>query len=217
MPMKFHVILLIINLLAWFSCVDLSPKLNCNVSIEGNNLLYTDVPNTIHIEGLNSRGNSLKLKVNEKYLPPSEENRFKVLLEKPGISTLTLLDTIKNKVLAKKVFKVKELPLPILSLDNVSPLEYQVYKKQILASKYLWSEIYNIDISVQCPVISFSILAKKANQEYKLHSSSNKLTLEQKEYIKTLESKKHIIITDVFVQTPNGKVRKLPSIVYELI
>lgn len=215
--MTFDTLLLLILIFSSCSSKESSMNLNNEVYIESKRFLFVGVPNTVYIENFSGQISDLQLIIDEDTIYSSSSNFFRVSVEQSGIYNLKLYDIKTRKLLAEKIFKSKPFPPLTPYIDNGNPSINKVYTKQLLMTRKLQSELFNWDVTLRCPIVSFSILVMVDGEERKISSNSAELNQKQKELIGLLKSGQHLIITDIVAELPNKTLQKLQPLVYEII
>lgn len=182
--------------------------------IEGNNLLLRGVPNIVRVKSNNVSSNDIVLKIYDEIIEPIEDFTFVINTDRKVTIKVELVDIRSNNILASKVFKVKNLPSPELSLSYVKGNKKRISKNELSIQKGVRSEILNWDYDLVIPIEGFSILDTRGRRE--LTSPDSNFTLEQSEFLKNIKSGEYLIIVNAKAKMPYKEVTILSPIIYEI-
>lgn len=184
------------------------------IFLEGNNLLFTGVPNIVRIKNNYGSSEGLVIRLAGKDYYPIYEFTYEIFTPIVGRHEVELFDIKSNKVLFVQPFHFKELPLPSASLPSIRAGEKTIGKSELLTQIGLECQIKNWDYKINFPIETFSVLG---HEGMAILSNGSKFSAAQKKYLNDLNSGDYLIIFEIIVKMPFGQNSKeIAPVIYQI-
>ena len=187
------------------------------ISLSKMNVLYIGVDNPVVIAVSGHSSDEIEVSVPDetaKITATGEKGQYIINPKRPGV--LTIVVKAKGIQVLEAMFRVKALPNPVVMVNGQ---QGGYVEKDILAGQEeVIAFMPNFDFDLKFVVQSFVVsTADKNGSMIQISSDSNKLTGQQKELIKNLKKGQRVNFEEVKALGPDGSIRDLPAIVFEII
>jgi gliding motility-associated protein GldM len=196
---------------------------SANVSATKMNVFYRGVDNPIRISAAGIPDHRLDYSITAGQIQKKDDSYVVSGLLKNTLSTnevtitvYVLGDNNSRTRLGEQVFRLKELPDPIVMVRGMNE-DGGIVKGQILANPYLICQLPEyVNFEYPFEVNAFSMTAYKINGEsYDLFATGARLTAEMENYIQGARRGADIVFKNIKVKGPTGD-RKVPALVLTL-
>ncbi len=187
------------------------------ISLTKMNVLYVGVDNPVVIAVSGHSSDEIEVSVPDdaaKITVTGEKGQFIINPKRPGV--LTMVVKAKGITMLEAMFRVKALPNPVVMVNGQQG--GYVDKDVLAAQEEVTAFMPNFDFDLKFTIQSFVVsTADKNGYMIQISSDSNKLTEQQKELIKKLKKGQRVNFEEVKAMGPDGSIRDLPAIVFEII
>jgi beta-lactamase regulating signal transducer with metallopeptidase domain len=184
----------------------------------GLDMFYVGIDNPINISAIDVPVDKISPMITNASIRKISDGEFVVKPKRPYISLVSVYAEIdgERKYLGTVRFKVKDLPLPQAEIAGKSG--GRISKDILLNQKQLQAKLNNFKVDVNFKITEFKIrVISKDGQLIDVKSNSNMFTDDQIAIIKNVPIGKRINIEEIKCQGPDGVIKNIPSIVFELI
>lgn len=221
MKHQFHYIIILLVALAFATTSDTNAQIADNenicvaVSPTKLNVLYCGVPNPLDIAVSGYKPDEIQVSIGKGTIEPNQyPGGYVVRILEPGL--VKIIVSSNGKELAIKDFRAERVPDPIASVGYFKPGE-KVKKNFLHVFSGVKAYLENFDFDVTFSVINFTVSATISEGVVKSVTSERAaFNAEQKELMMQALSGTKIYIENIKAKGPDGTIRDLPSIYYEL-
>lgn len=184
------------------------------ISLTKMNVLYVGVDNPVAIAVSGHSSDEIEASVlDDAAKITGEKGQYIINPKRTGV--LTLVVKAKGVTMLEAMFRVKALPDPAVMVN--SQQGGYIDKDVLAAQEEIMAFMSNIDFDLKFTIQSFVVsTADRNGYMIQISSDSNKLTEQQKELIKNLKKGQRVNFEDVKAMGPDGSIRDLPPIVFEI-
>ena len=193
-------------------------KPNLVVSPTKMNVFYVGVDNPVSVSIAGVPGNKISPSITNGQMLKQADGEYIVRPRRPGNSLVTVQAEIDgvSKNMGTAQFRVKPLPDPVVMVAGKKG--GKIEKNVLAAQAGVFAEMENFDFDLEFNIIEFT-LSTTDRGGYFIGEKSDGSTFTQAQYdlINNLRRNSRVNIEDVKAVGPDGKVRNLPPIVFEII
>ncbi|HAF27627.1 MAG TPA: hypothetical protein DCG75_01135 [Bacteroidales bacterium] len=177
------------------------------------NVLYVGIENPVKIAVSGCENTEIEVSASNANLT-GENGNYIIIPKKPG----NLLVTVKAKgeVVQVAEFRAKGIPVPFAMLNGKTG--GQITKDDLLKQEKIKIMLENFDFDVKFEVVGFSV--STVNGEgftLSANSDSGIISSNQKEIFKNVKARSKIIFDNISVKGPDGNVKKVSPMIFEVI
>jgi hypothetical protein len=184
-------------------------KVKWKVSIEvPDSILWIGIDNQVIIKV--SGGSNYTINVNGGSIK-NIAGKYQVKVKKEGAATITVYEKLPEKrlrVLLTKLFFVRRIPLPVMSVCGVKA-DSVIDKLQIIKENLVTA--FHPFYKKNVPVIGFDLVFALGGKTERLNSVNNHFTLEMQKRIYYLKSGTLLYFENIYYVLPDGTIEKLDS------
>lgn len=193
-------------------------KPNLVISATKMNVFYVGVDNPVSVSIAGVPGDKIIPTITNARIVKQNEGVYNVRPKRPGNSLISVRAEIdgvlKNMGVAQ--FRVKALPDPVIKVAGKKG--GRIAKNTLAAQAGVFAEMENFDFELEFKITEFTIsTTDKGGYYIDAKAKGNTFTKAQYNMIKKLRSRSKVIIEKVKAVGPDGKVRNLAPIVFEII
>jgi gliding motility-associated protein GldM len=193
-------------------------KPNLVVSPTKMNVFYVGVENPVSISIAGVPGDKISPSITNASIRKQRDGEYIVLPKRPGNSLITVIAEIDgtNRNMGVAQFRVKGLPDPTVQVAGKKGGKIQ--KNVLAAQAGVFAVMENFDFDLEFKIIEFTVSTTDRGG-YTIDSSTKGtlFTKAQLDLIKDLRRSQRLNIEDVKAIGPDGSVRNLAPIVFEII
>ncbi|MFO7843742.1 MAG: gliding motility protein GldM [Bacteroidales bacterium] len=191
---------------------------NLVVSPTRMNVFYVGVDNPVSISIAGVPGNKIAPSITNARIRKRSDGEYIVNPTRPGNSIVSVQAEIDGvmKNMGTAQFRVKPLPDPVVKVAGKQG--GKIAKNVLAAQAGVFAEMENFDFDLEFKIIEFTVSTTDRGGFFIGEKSENNVfTQAQLDLINNLRRNSRINIEDVKAVGPDGKVRNLPPIVFEII
>jgi gliding motility-associated protein GldM len=193
-------------------------KANVVVSPDKMNVFYVGVDNPVSISIAGVDGDKISPSITNGRIKPVSPGKYIVNPKRPGNSLVTVFAEIDGvqKNMGTAPFRVKGLPDPVVQVAGKKG--GKIERNVLAAQTGVFAVMEDFDFDLEFKIIEFTVSTTDRGGYYISESTKgNIFTPSQKALIKNLRRGQRLNIEDVKAIGPDGSVRPLAPIVFELI
>ena len=193
-------------------------KPNLVVSPDKMNVFYVGVDNPVSISIAGVDGDKISPNITNGRIKPVSPGKYIVNPKRPGNSLVTVYAEIDGtrKNMGTAPFRVKGLPDPVVQVAGKKGGKIQ--RNVLAAQAGVFAVMENFDFDLEFKIIEFTVSTTDRGGYYINESTKgNVFTSPQQGLIKNLRKGQRLNIEDVKAIGPDGSVRNLAPIVFEII
>lgn len=193
-------------------------KANLVVSPTKMNVFYVGVDNPVSISIAGVPGDKISPNITNGRFKPLGSGNYIVNPKRPGNSLVTVFAEIDGvrKNMGTAQFRVKPLPDPVIKVAGKKG--GRIEKNVLAAQAGVFAEMENFDFDLEFKIIEFTVsTTDKGGYFIDAKTKGNVFTKKQYDLIKDLRRGSRVNIEDVKAVGPDGRVRDLAPIVFEII
>ncbi|MCB2197018.1 MAG: gliding motility protein GldM [Bacteroidetes bacterium] len=193
-------------------------KANVVVSPDKMNVFYVGVDNPVSISIAGVDGDKISPSITNGRIKPVSAGKYIVNPKRPGNSLVTVFAEIDGvqKNMGTAPFRVKGLPDPVVQVAGKKG--GKIERNVLAAQTGVFAVMEDFDFDLEFKIIEFTVSTTDRGGYYISESTKgNIFTPSQKGLIKNLRRGQRLNIEDVKAIGPDGSVRPLAPIVFELI
>ncbi|HAF27971.1 MAG TPA: gliding motility protein GldM [Bacteroidales bacterium] len=191
---------------------------NLVVSPTKMNVFYVGVENPVSISIAGVPGDKIFPSITNASIRKQRDGEYIVLPKRPGnslISVIAEIDGVK-KNMGVAPFRVKGLPDPTVQVAGKKG--GKIEKNVLAAQTGVFAIMENFDFDLEFKIIEFTVsTTDKGGYTIDAETKGNVFTKAQQDLIKNLRRSQRLNIEDVKAIGPDGSVRNLAPIVFEII
>ena len=203
----------------YFSSGFILAEPSANVAATKMNVFYRGVDNPINISAAGIPESKLDYSITYGFIKNTKDGLVVQGLKDKKVQEVTVNVYSKSgekKSLGKQLFRVKDLPDPIVKVRGMKKGE-RISKQAFLANPYLLSTLPEyVNFKFDYKVTSFTMVITKSGDTFEEKSTSGMLTAKMKGIIQNSRKNSMIVFKDIRAQGPIKK-RNLGSLVITLI
>lgn len=191
---------------------------NIVVSPDKMNVFYVGVENPVSVSVSGIPGDKVFPSITNGKIQKQRDGKYIVLPKRPGNSLVTVFAEIegKRKNMGTSPFRVKGLPDPVVKVAGKKG--GKIERNVLAAQTGVFADMEDFDFDLEFKIIEFTVSTTDRGGYYISESTKgNIFTPSQKGLIKNLRKGQRLNIEDVKAIGPDGSVRPLAPIVFELI
>lgn len=193
-------------------------KPNLVVSPTKMNVFYVGVENPVSVSIAGIPGNKISPSMTNGVIRKQRDGEYIVLPKRPGNSLITVTAEIdgKRKNMGVAQFRVKGLPDPVVQVAGKKGGKIQ--RNVLAAQRGVFAVMENFDFDLEFKIIEFTVsTTDKGGYTVDATTKGNVFTNAQLDLIKNLKRSQRLNIEDIKAIGPDGSVRNLAPIVFEII
>ncbi|HAN17884.1 MAG TPA: gliding motility protein GldM [Bacteroidales bacterium] len=193
-------------------------KPNLVVSPTKMNVFYVGVDNPVSISIAGIAGDKIEPSITNGKIQKQGDGDYIVNVNRPGNSLITVVANIDGtrKSMGTASFRVKALPDPVVKVAGKQG--GKIEKNVLNAQAGVFAVMDNFDFELEFKIIEFSVSTTDKGGYYIVQKATgNKFTSGQFNLLKDVQRGRRVNIEDVKAVGPDGSVRPLASIVFEII
>lgn len=193
-------------------------KPNLVVSATKMNVFYIGVDNPVSISIAGVDGDKIFPSITNGRLKPKGGGEYIVNPKRPGNSLITVFAEIDGvrKNMGTAPFRVKVLPDPVVKVAGKKG--GRIEKNVLAAQRGVMADMENFDFDLEFKIIEFTVsTTDKGGYYIEAKTNGTLFTKQQQDLIKDLRRRSRVTIEDVKAVGPDGSVRPLASIVFEIL
>ncbi|OFX88285.1 MAG: hypothetical protein A2W99_10660 [Bacteroidetes bacterium GWF2_33_16] len=191
---------------------------NLVVSPVKMNVFYVGVDNPVKISVPGISGDKIEPSITNAKLRKTGDGEYIVNAIRPGNSLVSVTAIIdgQRRSMGTVDFRVKPLPDPVVKVANKQG--GKIEKNILNAQAGVFAVMENFDFELEFKIIEFSVsTTDKGGYTIQQKTTGNKFTQAQYNLLKDIRRGQRVNIEDVKAVGPDGSVRNLPPIVFEII
>lgn len=191
---------------------------NLVVSPEKMNVFYVGVDNPVKISVPGISGDKIDPSITNGKIRKVSDGSYIVNVVRPGNSLVAVTAIIdgQKKNMGTVDFRVKPLPDPVVKVANKQG--GKIEKNVLSAQAGVFAVMENFDFELEFKIIEFNVsTTDKGGYTIEKAAKGNKFTPEQTKMFNDLRRGQRVNIEEVKAVGPDGSVRNLPPIVFEII
>ena len=191
---------------------------NLVVSPTKMNVFYVGVENPVSISIAGIPGDKISPSITNGVIRKQRDGEFIVLPKRPGNSLITVTADIEGtrKNMGVAQFRVKGLPDPVVQVAGKKGGKIQ--RNVLAAQTGVFAVMENFDFDLEFKITEFTVsTTDRGGYTIDASTKGNVFTKQQLDLIKNLRKSQRINIEDVKAVGPDGSVRSLAPIVFEII
>jgi gliding motility-associated protein GldM len=190
---------------------------NMIISPVGGNILYRGIDNLLNISIPGVATNDIKVKVANGVIAMNDKGQFTFRADQWETTKVYVSALIDNTItsFAPIEFRVIDTPDPTVKLCGRKGGEISV--SEIFASKGLEARLENFYYDVKFEITGFTIGYYSAEADIQAESNGSEFTEKQKSLISKLKPGRNLIIKDIQVRGPDGKIRDMNSLIFTIV
>jgi gliding motility-associated protein GldM len=191
---------------------------NIVVSPDKMNVFYVGVENPVSVSVSGIPGDKIFPSITNGQIQKQRDGKYIVLPKRPGNSLVTVFAEIEGtrKNMGTSPFRVKGLPDPVVKVAGKKG--GKIERNVLAAQTGVFADMEDFDFDLEFKIIEFTVSTTDRGGYYISESTKgNIFTPAQKGLIKNLRRGQRLNIEDVKAIGPDGSVRPLAPIVFELI
>jgi len=193
-------------------------KPNLVVSPTKMNVFYVGVENPVSVSIAGIPGDKIFPSITNGVIRKQRDGEYIVLPKRPGNSLITVTAEIEGsrKNMGVASFRVKGLPDPVVKVAGKKG--GRIRRNVLAAQAGVFADMENFDFDLEFKIIEFTISTTDRGGYYISESTKGNLfTKGQQDLMKDLRPGSRLNVEDVKAIGPDGSVRNLASIVFEII
>lgn len=193
-------------------------KPNLVVSPTKMNVFYVGVENPVSISIAGIPGDKVSPSITNGVIRKQRDGEFIVLPKRPGNSLITVTADIEGtrKNMGVAQFRVKGLPDPVVQVAGKKGGKIQ--RNVLAAQTGVFAVMENFDFDLEFKITEFTVsTTDRGGYTIDASTKGNVFTKQQLDLIKNLRRSQRLNIEDVKAVGPDGSVRSLAPIVFEII
>ena len=193
-------------------------KPNIVISATKMNVFYVGVDNPVSISIAGVAGNKITPSITNGRIVKQRDGEYVVRAKRPGNSLITVRAEIDGvaKNMGVSPFRVKPLPDPVIKVAGKKG--GRIAKNVLAAQVGVITEMENFDFELEFKITEFTIsTTDKGGYYIDAKAKGATFTKAQYDMIKKLRSRSKVIFEKVKAVGPDGSVRNLAPIVFEII
>jgi gliding motility-associated protein GldM len=193
-------------------------KPNLVVSATKMNVFYVGVDNPVNVSIAGVPGNKITPTITNGRIVKQSDGAYIVRPKRPGNSLVSVraeIDGVSTKMGVAQ-FRVKGLPDPVIKVAGKKG--GKIAKNVLAAQAGVFVEMENFDFELEFKIIEFTVSTTDRGGYYiDAKTKGNAFTKAQNDLIKGLRRNSRVNIEEVKAVGPDGSVRNLAPIVFEII
>jgi gliding motility-associated protein GldM len=193
-------------------------KPNLVVSPTKMNVFYVGVENPVSVSIAGVPGDKIEPSITNASIRKQRDGEYIVLPKRPGNSLITVfaeIDGVK-KNMGVAPFRVKGLPDPTIQVAGKKG--GKIEKNVLAAQTGVFAVMENFDFDLEFKIIEFTVsTTDRGGYTIDAKTPGNVFTKAQQDLIKNLKRGQRLNIEDIKAIGPDGSVRNLAPIVFEII
>ncbi|MCD4833877.1 MAG: gliding motility protein GldM [Bacteroidales bacterium] len=193
-------------------------KPNLVVSPTKMNVFYVGVENPVSISIAGVPGNKISPSITNGSIRKQRDGEYIVLPKRPGNSLISVraeIDGVK-KNMGTAQFRVRGLPDPVVKVANKKGGKIQ--KNVLAAQTGVFAVMENFEFDLEFKITQFTVsTTDRGGYTIDAGTKGNIFTKAQQSLIKNLRRTQRLNIEDIKAVGPDGSVRNLAPIVFEII
>ncbi len=193
-------------------------KPNLVVSPTKMNVFYVGVENPVSISIAGVAGNKISPSITNGSIRKQRDGDYIVLPKRPGNSLISVraeIDGVK-KNMGTAQFRVRGLPDPVVKVANKKGGKIQ--KNVLAAQTGVFAVMENFEFDLEFKITQFTVsTTDRGGYTIDAGTKGNIFTKAQRSLIKNLRRTQRLNIEDIKAVGPDGSVRNLAPIVFEII
>lgn len=185
------------------------------VSLSAMNVMYLGVDNPVTIAVANYNPKEIKVTLSNGTLIKADGGYYNYIARPKEVGMTILSVFAGEKLINKSEFRVKRVPDPVAKIGGkkggLAKTDF------LLAEDEIKVDMENFDFKLKFIVTEFKISTVKGGFNIDMSSKSNKITQEQKNLIAQASSGQKIYFIDIKCVGPDGGVRELPPMLFEIL
>ena len=179
------------------------------------NILYCGLPNPLEIAVSGYKPDDIQVSISQGTITnvQGQPGKYTAVVNNPGYTDIIISSN--GKTLVTKRFRSKLIPTPT-ALVGGKHTGAIFSKAELMAQVGIKAVAEDFEYDVKFQVVSFTLSATIEGETKSESSTSSALTAAQKKLINQAPSGSKIYIFDIKAQEPDGRVRDLQPINYEL-
>lgn len=193
-------------------------KPNLVVSPTKMNVFYVGVENPVSISIAGVPGDKITPSITNASIRKQKDGEYIVLPKRPGNSLISVIAEIDgvSRNMGVAPFRVKGLPDPIVQVAGKQG--GKIEKNVLAAQSGVFAVMDNFDFDLEFKIIEFKVsTTDRGGYTIDAGTKGNVFTKAQQDLIKNLRKSQRLNIEDVKAIGPDGSVRNLAPIVFEII
>jgi len=193
-------------------------KPNLVVSATKMNVFYVGVDNPVNVSIAGVPGNKISPTITNGRIVKQGDGKYIVRPKRPGNSLVSVRAEIDgvSKNMGVAQFRVKGLPDPVIKVAGKKG--GKIAKNVLAAQAGVFVEMENFDFELEFKIIEFTVSTTDRGGYYiDAKTKGNAFTKAQNDLIKGLRRNSRVNIEEVKAVGPDGSVRNLAPIVFEII
>lgn len=191
------------------------------VSADKMNVLYRGILNPVSISVSGIKSENLIVSVNNGIIKKITSGKYEVLPDAGLESTILVKGkTNKGDILdfGSKSYRVKNIPEPVAKINGKN--HGKITKKQLINTPGIAVDLSDFPFDLKFTVIQYSVMQTvevEGNKIYKQDDvNGNLFTTEVMAVLKSLSAGSTIVFTNIKAKGPDGKIRYLMPIVFQV-
>lgn len=193
-------------------------KPNLVVSPTKMNVFYVGVDNPVSVSIAGVPGDKISPSITNAVIRKQRDGEYIVNPKRPGNSLITVRAEIDgvDKSMGTASFRVRALPDPVVKVAGKKG--GKITKNVLAAQAGVFADMENFEFDLEFKIVEFTVsTTDKGGYYIDAKTKGNAFTKQQYELIKGQRPGSRINIEDVKAVGPDGTVRDLASIVFEII
>ncbi|MDP4266780.1 MAG: GldM family protein [Bacteroidota bacterium] len=214
---KFILACLLLSILS-FNSFSQNSKNVVSISATKFNVLYVGVDNPLTIAVSDYSPDKITVSINNSCtITDSKNGEYIVKAMKPGTATITVKSSETNNVLGTMDFKVKKIPDPIAHIGNINKKDNKITNEALISAGGITLTLEDFNFDVKFEIVSFDMITVgKTKPEIKTATGSQ-FSNDMIKKIKKLKSEEKINFENIKVKCPDGEIRKVNNLKFEII
>ena len=175
------------------------------------NVLYRGIPNPLAISVPGISQDALTPTISTGRLVKQSDGTYNAEVSSGSEAVVSVTADIngKRQSMGSFKFRLKYVPDPVANFAGKSPSDNTAKKSDLTAALGVIADLKDFVYDLTYPVTAFDITVIMGGDIKTLHSTSNRLTDDQKELLRQVRRNQMVIIENIRAKAPDGSVRKL--------
>jgi len=185
---------------------------NISISFTRENIIYRGIPNPISVVVENMKCGSFFITTDNGKIT-GDSCSYLIKVKRLGKSTIYINKIVETDtvVLGTAVFAVKDIPKPSIYVDGLN--NGKITKENLLAQGSFKARLDNFDLCITYHIMSYSVVFLKKNNTFNLVDVKTSVFSEELiNEFKALRKNDKLIITDIKVREPSGRIMQLQPV-----
>ena len=194
-------------------CFSINGQEQARFNLPRQNVMYAGISNTILLYDY-SKGDSLVASDSVTVIRGDEFGVFKVIPKNVSEELILQIKNKKGKLKSQLSVRVLRLPDPIVTLFGKR--EGLMSQNQIANAKELSVELSCFNVSAPFNIRSFTLTVNTGGGLKSIKVSGSRFNAEARQLLEALSRGSRVYIEDVRVKMPDGKIVKVPSLIFKI-